>query len=387
MKLRLPNTRSLRPTAIALSVLVALTACSSNDDDDNGDMTGDDVAVTAEVTLSPDQEIPPVSAEGASGTGSLTVNGDGSEISGSVTLTGLSGTASMAHIHRGFAGANGPVVVGLVGNADGTVWSVADTPEFTNGATAESFAEAFARGELYFNAHTADNGGGEVRGQILPATTGLTTFTVRIENVSTPTTLPTSTDAQPVPLSPGAFVVHRGDATPLFEDGAPANGPLEMVAEDGIPDGYAATDNADFVPGSVVFNTPAGADEAGAIGPGAAYELTFSAVPGDKLSLVTMFVPSNDWFYTMSGDDNSLSLFDEDGAPISGAQAAGTLEIYDAGTEQDETPGEGPNQVERQSDVNTGPAEGANVGSLVDLGKSVELNGPVVSLVVTPAVN
>ena len=38
-----------------------------------------------------------------------------------------------------------------------------------------------------------------------------------------------------------------------------------------------------------------GVEVQGPIGPGSAYEFVIQAVGGDKLSFVTMFIPSNDW--------------------------------------------------------------------------------------------
>lgn len=384
------STRPGLRSAMALSLLLALGACSSDDDDD-GDPSGmppEDDAL--EVTLSPDQEVPPVTdADAASGEASISVGEDGT-VSGSITVEGLTGPAQAAHIHRGFRGSNGPVVIGLVpadgsdptaDGADVTEWSVPEEPELTGGATSESITEAYARGELYFNVHTVANPGGEIRGQIVPEGDAAPTFfTVRIENVSTTETLATSAGSVAVPLSPGAYIVHRGDASPLFESGAAASEALEMVAEDGDPAGYTA---ATGVPGAAVFNTPVDATEAGPIGPGDAYEFTVSAVPGDKLSLVTMFIESNDYFYTLTDEDDSLSLFDEDGNPVTGNQSAG-LALWDAGTEQDEALGEGPNQAPRQAAPDTGPDEGANAGSLAGQGETVDLNGDVISLTVTP---
>ena len=65
------------------------------------------LAADVKVTLSGDQEVPAVKTDGK-GTGTITVADDGS-VSGSVTTTGVKGT--MAHIHQGAAGANGPVIV------------------------------------------------------------------------------------------------------------------------------------------------------------------------------------------------------------------------------------------------------------------------------------
>src|SRR4030095_16394431 len=80
-------------------------------------------------------------------------------VSGSLTVDGM--TATMAHIHIGAVGVNGPIIVNLVESPPGT-WSVP-----AGGATlTEAQATAFVAGELYVNAHTPANPNGEIRGQI-----------------------------------------------------------------------------------------------------------------------------------------------------------------------------------------------------------------------------
>ena len=61
------------------------------------------------VTLSGSQEVPPVTTA-ASGSGTIMV-GDDKAVSGSVTTSGVNGTA--AHIHMAEMGKNGPVAVPL----------------------------------------------------------------------------------------------------------------------------------------------------------------------------------------------------------------------------------------------------------------------------------
>lgn len=377
-------------TALAVSAMLTLAACSSSDDDGQAPVTetpGTETPVggPVAVTLNTDNEVPAVAvpAPDAVGTGTLTVDAITGASTGEITVSGLTGQAMMAHIHRGFASNAGPVLVGLTSNEDGSTWTV---PAGT--VLDEAGREAFARGELYFNVHTAANPAGEIRGQIVPA--GTIEYTVRIENVSTAETLTVASTGEtvPVPLSPGAFVVHRAEAdSPLLLPRNSANSALEAIAEDGNvapvndagePAGYPA-----IVPGSVVFNTPVDADGPGPATPGLAYEFTFTAVPGDKLGFVTMFVQSNDWFYTPTDADNSISLFNDDGTSVTG-DVSGQVALWDAGTEIDEEPGSGPNQVLRQSGPNTGDAENGPVGSLTSQGKTVMLNGSVISVTITP---
>ena len=110
------------------------------------------------VTLSGDQEVPAVKTS-ASGGGTITINADMS-VSGSVTTTGLAGTA--AHIHNGAAGKNGPVIVPLAKSGD-NAWSVAAGAKLTDAQYA-----AYKAGDLYVNVHSAENKGGEIRGQLKP---------------------------------------------------------------------------------------------------------------------------------------------------------------------------------------------------------------------------
>ncbi len=108
--------------------------------------------------LSGDAEVPPVTTS-ASGTGTINVKPD-MTVSGNVTTTGVA--ATMAHIHIGKAGTNGPVVFGLSRTGD-NAWTV---PEGTR--LSEAHYQAYKAGELYVNVHSAENKAGEIRGQLTP---------------------------------------------------------------------------------------------------------------------------------------------------------------------------------------------------------------------------
>lgn len=108
--------------------------------------------------LSGDMEVPPVTTK-ASGDGMITIKPDMS-VSGKVTTSGLAGT--MAHIHIGKAGANGPVVITLTRNGDNG-WTVPAGSKLS-----EAEYKAYQAGELYVNVHSAEHKPGEVRGQLMP---------------------------------------------------------------------------------------------------------------------------------------------------------------------------------------------------------------------------
>ena len=103
------------------------------------------------------EEVPPVSVPG-SGSGSFTIGADGS-VTGSVATAGVQGT--MAHIHLGARGKNGPVIIPLTKNGDSY-----SAPQGAKLSDAQM--QAFKAGNLYVNVHTAQNKGGEVRAQLQP---------------------------------------------------------------------------------------------------------------------------------------------------------------------------------------------------------------------------
>ncbi|MDX1547399.1 MAG: spondin domain-containing protein, partial [Rhodothermales bacterium] len=116
---------------------------------------------------------------------------------------------------------------------------------------------------------------------------------------------------------------------------------------------------------SGVFDTPVGAAAPAPIFPGEAYEFSFTAGPGMRLSLATMFVQSNDAFYAFAPD--GLALFDASGDPVEG-DVTGALSLWDAGTEVDEEPGVGPNQAPRQPAPDTGADEDGVITEIGDGG-------------------
>jgi len=241
-------------------------------------------------------------------------------------------------------------------------------------------------------------------------------FVLRIENVSTSTTLEHTGGTSPVLLAPGVWVVHAADS-PLFAEGQPDYGEgLEGIAEDGNPtnalaaveartgltspiapgvyavhgsdqpifadgqtdsgmglealaeDGDPSALEASLMAHSAVieagaFATPVDGSGPAPAFPGDSYRFELSANPGDRLSLATMLVQSNDLF--LSFDPSGIALFDAGGEPKSGDVSA-ELGLWDAGTEINEYPGAGPNQAPRQVGADTGADESGVVHTVND---------------------
>ncbi len=115
--------------------------------------------VVVEVALSGAQEVPPVTGSESAGTATVTLDGRTLIVDG--TYTGF--TATMSHVHGSAeAGATAGVVNGVMLDI-----SVAGT--FTGELTLTDPQIAdFNDGLYYLNVHSAANGSGEIRGQIVP---------------------------------------------------------------------------------------------------------------------------------------------------------------------------------------------------------------------------
>jgi hypothetical protein len=137
--------RSVMVVALGAAALVSAYPLSARAED-------------VKVMLSGGQEVPPVTSSGT-GSGTITINDD-KTVSGSVTTTGVTGT--MAHIHSGAVGKNGPIIVPLSKSGNNT-WAVPSGAKLTDAQYA-----AFKAGDLYVNVHSAQHQGGEVRGQLKP---------------------------------------------------------------------------------------------------------------------------------------------------------------------------------------------------------------------------
>ncbi|MBP9055827.1 MAG: CHRD domain-containing protein, partial [Saprospiraceae bacterium] len=115
--------------------------------------------------LCQEQEVnDPVNAGNSSGSGMFAFNRDYDEAHLMTVVNQLSSAFQGAHIHNGAAGTNGPVVFDFTSRwtGSGAFFYVTDT--FT-----DDLAAIIQSGNAYVNIHTANNPGGEVRGQLVKA--------------------------------------------------------------------------------------------------------------------------------------------------------------------------------------------------------------------------
>ena len=332
-------TRTLKPTfgkkafrtAASAAVILSLTACvadtldgieaelangeevnltlSTNDDgnlvigiadDDDTPMMVDAGNVeTVSFSLNSEITVPPANVDGASGEATITVNTDTGAISGSVSVSGLTGPATAAHVHAGGPGEAGPIVVGMESNADGSVWTVME------GAALDADAIAlFEAGNLYINVHTEANAPGEIRGQLVDAATSATGgLTVTLTNTSASQ-----------PMTPPIVILHNApdadNGARIFEVGQPASSQIVAIAENGNNGpmldliGYL-TDQGRVSEHAVGFADPA---NPGPLLPGMTATVDLDLQSDDqRMTIVSMVVCTNDGFsaanaHTLSAD-------------------------------------------------------------------------------------
>jgi CHRD domain len=138
-----------------LAVVVLLSAVAS------GAAFADEIVYKA--NLQPSSEVPPTTSKG-SGEVTATLDTSSKALKWTVSYRGLTGQATMAHFH-------GPAPVGQ--NAG--VQIPVQVPKAPNGSVKGEATLTDAQmadlqtGKWYFNVHTEQNKGGEIRGQLMPA--------------------------------------------------------------------------------------------------------------------------------------------------------------------------------------------------------------------------
>ncbi|WP_293857952.1 CHRD domain-containing protein [Sphingomonas sp. SCN 67-18] len=109
-------------------------------------------------TLSGFAQVPPNEGAGT-GTVEATLDSETNAFTYTITYSGLTGPAVAAHFHGpAAADANAPPVIGMKDTA---------SPISGSAVLTAAQVEDLKAGRWYFNVHTKDNPGGEIRGQIV----------------------------------------------------------------------------------------------------------------------------------------------------------------------------------------------------------------------------
>ena len=140
----------VRTTLVASLLALGLTAC--------GKLRPSQKMDIYEATLTSAQEVPPNTSQGR-GTAEMQYNSETRMLSWKVNYSGLSGPVTGAHIHGpAAAGANAGIVVPFTNVTTSPIQGQATI-------TPAQFGD-LAAGLWYVNVHTAQNPGGEIRGQL-----------------------------------------------------------------------------------------------------------------------------------------------------------------------------------------------------------------------------
>jgi CHRD domain len=119
------------------------------------------------VPLTGAEQVPPNETTGK-GSAAITYDPTTRVVTWTITYSGLSGPATMAHFHGpADKGKNAPVVIWL-----STKGSPAESPFKGEATLTPEQAQDFTAGKWYVNVHTQANPGGEIRGQVVPPPKG-----------------------------------------------------------------------------------------------------------------------------------------------------------------------------------------------------------------------
>jgi hypothetical protein len=112
--------------------------------------------VNFKANLSPSEEVPPTNSKG-SGSVTATYDTGSKKLTWKGSYSGLTGPATAAHFHAGEKGKNGGVAVPIAPST---------SPLEGSATLNDQQAADLMAGKLYVNVHTAQNKGGEIRGQL-----------------------------------------------------------------------------------------------------------------------------------------------------------------------------------------------------------------------------
>jgi hypothetical protein len=125
-----------------------------------GELRGQVAPVFYAATMSGPAEVPPVNSSGI-GSGQLTLVGN--ELFWNVTYSGLTSGANAAHIHAPASATQTAAPIIPLGDPTGTSGSLTGRQVLIL-----DWLDDLLDGATYMNVHTANNPGGEIRGQIMP---------------------------------------------------------------------------------------------------------------------------------------------------------------------------------------------------------------------------
>ncbi|MEO6651805.1 MAG: CHRD domain-containing protein [Ilumatobacteraceae bacterium] len=172
-------------------------------------------ATTTEFTVA----LAPSGDADGSGTAKLDIDGATGRVCYELTTSGIS-AITVAHIHQGGVGQDGPVVVDFNVPANGTKGCVFADPMVTASIVANPAG-------FYVNVHTTEYPNGAIRAQV-NATAPITTTTAATTTTTTAT--PTTTTATPTTVQPGGLTPTTTPIVQRLPDTGTDNGAMALIA-------------------------------------------------------------------------------------------------------------------------------------------------------------
>jgi hypothetical protein len=150
---------NMRSSVLAVSVCALLAVGSTGCDNENEE--------EFRAALSGANEVPPT---GSAATGTATFEREDTRVQFKVEVNNLT-AVTMAHIHSGAAGTNGPIRVNLflgptTGAVNGTLAEASFTATEVLGITYDALLAEMRAGNAYVNVHSVAFPTGEIRGQV-----------------------------------------------------------------------------------------------------------------------------------------------------------------------------------------------------------------------------
>ena len=168
--------------ATATASIRAQPAAAATATTGGGTATSSTGQQTFTATMTGSEEVPPKNTQ-ATGSAKFVSSSDGNSMTYRIRVAHINGV-TMAHIHSGSIGKNGPIVVTLFKSAtptgpvngplsQGTITS-ANLEGPLKGKTISDLVKLINDGKAYANVHTQQNPKGEIRGQISTSTSAST---------------------------------------------------------------------------------------------------------------------------------------------------------------------------------------------------------------------
>ena len=174
--------KSTRAQLEGLATPAAVTATATAGQSSSSSSSGKEFSAR----LTGDKEVPPVDTD-ATGRIRLTANSQQDALDYQLSVSNLNGVATGAHIHRGSAGTNGPIVANLnirgtfagasasasagggsamTSTSTGGTITSADLKGPLAGKQVSDLIKLMEDGKAYVNVHTRQHTNGEIRGQL-----------------------------------------------------------------------------------------------------------------------------------------------------------------------------------------------------------------------------